>query len=141
MTNNPNPVPPRQPLVLPPNFREVTAEKVGTVMGIVGATAAAKTPKKRGGGESRSPRGWMVKPPKRGRDTDGDLYVRGPVHTNTVEARHEWCLTASTTICAPKSRPRASPVSASRSDGLTAKGNRWLIRRQAKHFLKWRKGR
>jgi hypothetical protein len=26
--------------VLPPNFRDVTAEKVGTVMGIVGATEA-----------------------------------------------------------------------------------------------------
>jgi hypothetical protein len=32
----------RQPLVLPPNFRDVTAEKVGTVMEIVGATAAGK---------------------------------------------------------------------------------------------------
>jgi hypothetical protein len=37
----PNPVsPPRPPLVLPPNCRDVTAEKVGTVIGIVGATAA-----------------------------------------------------------------------------------------------------
>jgi hypothetical protein len=26
----------------PPNFRDVTAEKVGTVMAIVGATAAGK---------------------------------------------------------------------------------------------------
>jgi hypothetical protein len=30
------------PLVLPPNWRDVTAEKVGTVIGIVGATAAGK---------------------------------------------------------------------------------------------------
>jgi hypothetical protein len=29
-------------LVLPPNFRDVTAERLGTVIGIVGATAAAK---------------------------------------------------------------------------------------------------
>jgi Tfp pilus assembly ATPase PilU len=42
MTNKPNPVPPRRPLVLPPNFRDVTAEKVGTVVAIVGATAAGK---------------------------------------------------------------------------------------------------
>jgi len=34
--DNSNPPPP-QPLVLPPNFRDVTAEKVGTVMAIVGA--------------------------------------------------------------------------------------------------------
>jgi hypothetical protein len=34
--------PPRQPLQLPPNFRDVTAEKVGTVVAIVGATAAPK---------------------------------------------------------------------------------------------------
>jgi hypothetical protein len=41
--------PPRPPLVLssrglvlPPNFRDVTARKVGTVMAIVGATAAGK---------------------------------------------------------------------------------------------------
>jgi len=39
MTDPPAP-PPRQPLQLPPNFRDVTAEKVGTVIGIVGATAA-----------------------------------------------------------------------------------------------------
>jgi hypothetical protein len=32
---------PRQPLVLPPNGRDVTAEKIGTVIGISGATAAA----------------------------------------------------------------------------------------------------
>jgi hypothetical protein len=31
-----------QPLVLPPNFRDVTAEKVGTVVAIVGATATVK---------------------------------------------------------------------------------------------------
>jgi hypothetical protein len=42
MTDKPNPVPPRQPLVLPPHFRDVTAEKVGTVKAIVGATAAGK---------------------------------------------------------------------------------------------------
>jgi hypothetical protein len=39
-TDKPNPVPPRQPLVLPPNFRDVTAERVGTV--IVGAVAKPK---------------------------------------------------------------------------------------------------
>jgi hypothetical protein len=39
----PNPVtPPRKPLVLPPNFRDVTTEKVGTGIGIVGAAAAGK---------------------------------------------------------------------------------------------------
>jgi Tfp pilus assembly ATPase PilU len=32
---------------LPPNFRDVTAEKVGTVMAIVGATAAGKGTKPR----------------------------------------------------------------------------------------------
>jgi hypothetical protein len=42
MTDKPNPVPPRQPLVLPPNFRDVTAERIGTVVAIVGATAAGK---------------------------------------------------------------------------------------------------
>jgi hypothetical protein len=31
-----------QPLRLPENFRDVTAEKVGTVIGIVGATAVQK---------------------------------------------------------------------------------------------------
>jgi Tfp pilus assembly ATPase PilU len=36
------PTPPRPPLVLPPNFRDVTAERIGTVIGIVGATAAGK---------------------------------------------------------------------------------------------------
>ena len=35
--------PPREPLRLPPNFRDVTAEKIGTVIGIVGATAAKAT--------------------------------------------------------------------------------------------------
>jgi hypothetical protein len=38
----PNPVPSRPPLVLPPNFRDVTAERVGTVVAIVGAMAAPK---------------------------------------------------------------------------------------------------
>jgi len=32
----------RPPLVLPPNFRDVTAEKVGTVVAMVGATAGGK---------------------------------------------------------------------------------------------------
>jgi hypothetical protein len=31
------------PLQLPPNCRDVTAEKIGTVIGIVGATAAKAT--------------------------------------------------------------------------------------------------
>jgi hypothetical protein len=35
-----DPVSPRQPLVLPPNFRDVTAERIRTITGIVGATAA-----------------------------------------------------------------------------------------------------
>jgi hypothetical protein len=35
MTDKPTPIPPREPLVLP-----VTAEKIGTVIGIVGATVA-----------------------------------------------------------------------------------------------------
>jgi Tfp pilus assembly ATPase PilU len=34
--------PPREPLRLPPNFRDVTAEKIGTVIGIVGAAGAGK---------------------------------------------------------------------------------------------------
>jgi hypothetical protein len=38
MTDKPAPTPPREPLRLPPNFRDVTAEKIGTVMGVVGAT-------------------------------------------------------------------------------------------------------
>jgi Tfp pilus assembly ATPase PilU len=33
---------PRPPLVLPPKFRDVTAEKVGTVTVVIGATAAGK---------------------------------------------------------------------------------------------------
>ena len=36
----PAPTPPRQPPVLPANFVDRTAEKVGTVIGIIGATAA-----------------------------------------------------------------------------------------------------
>jgi hypothetical protein len=40
MTDKPTPTPPREPLRLPPNGRDVTAEKIGTVIGIVGATAA-----------------------------------------------------------------------------------------------------
>jgi hypothetical protein len=43
MTDKPAPPPPRPPLVLPPNFRDVTAEKVGTVIGIVGAAGAEAT--------------------------------------------------------------------------------------------------
>jgi hypothetical protein len=39
MTDKPTP-PPREPLRLPPNGRDVTAEKIGTVIGITGATAA-----------------------------------------------------------------------------------------------------
>src|SRR5580704_12382990 len=42
MTDKPAPTPPKQPLVLPPNGRDVTAEKIGTIVGIVGATAAGK---------------------------------------------------------------------------------------------------
>jgi uncharacterized protein YjbI with pentapeptide repeats len=41
MTDKAAPTPPRAPLMLPPNCRDVTAEKAGTVIGIVGATAAA----------------------------------------------------------------------------------------------------
>jgi hypothetical protein len=43
MTDKPTQCHPRQPLVLPPNFRDVTAEKIGTVIGIIGATAAKAT--------------------------------------------------------------------------------------------------
>ena len=43
MTDKPAPTPPREPLVLPPNFVDKTAEKAGTVIGIVGATAAKAT--------------------------------------------------------------------------------------------------
>jgi hypothetical protein len=45
MTDKPTPTSPRQPLRLPPNCRDVTAEKIGTVIGIIGATAAAKATK------------------------------------------------------------------------------------------------
>jgi hypothetical protein len=41
MTDRPKPEP-RRPLVLPPNFRDVTAERIGTVIGIVGVTGAGK---------------------------------------------------------------------------------------------------
>jgi hypothetical protein len=37
--------PPRQPLQLPSNFRDVTAERVGTVVVIVEATAPKAKPK------------------------------------------------------------------------------------------------
>jgi hypothetical protein len=41
MTDKPDQVsPPRPPLQLPPNFRDATAERGGTVVVIVGATAA-----------------------------------------------------------------------------------------------------
>jgi hypothetical protein len=39
----PEPTPSRPPLVLPPNCRDVTAEKIGTVIGIIGAAAAKAT--------------------------------------------------------------------------------------------------
>jgi hypothetical protein len=39
----PEPTPPRPPLRLPPNCRDVTAEKTGTVIRVVGATAAKAT--------------------------------------------------------------------------------------------------
>jgi hypothetical protein len=42
MTDKPATTPPREPLRLPPNFRDVTAEKVGTVVAIVGAPAVGK---------------------------------------------------------------------------------------------------
>jgi hypothetical protein len=42
-TDKPASTPPREPLVLPANCRDVTAEKIGTVIGIVGATAAKAT--------------------------------------------------------------------------------------------------
>ena len=44
MTDKPAPTPPREPLRLPANCRDVTAEKIGTVIGIVGAMAAAVGP-------------------------------------------------------------------------------------------------
>jgi hypothetical protein len=37
MTDKPAPTPLLAPLVLPPNFRDVTAERAGTMFGIVGA--------------------------------------------------------------------------------------------------------
>jgi hypothetical protein len=42
MTDDKPTTPPRKPLVLPPNGRDVTAEKVGTVMAIVGAPKPPK---------------------------------------------------------------------------------------------------
>jgi hypothetical protein len=45
MIDKPATTPLYAPLVPPPNFRDVTAEKIGTVIGIVGATAAAKATK------------------------------------------------------------------------------------------------
>jgi hypothetical protein len=43
MTDKPAPTPLLAPLVLPPNFRDVTAERIGTVFAIIGATAAQGT--------------------------------------------------------------------------------------------------
>jgi hypothetical protein len=37
MTDKPATIPPREPLVLPPNFRDVTAERMGVITGILGA--------------------------------------------------------------------------------------------------------
>jgi hypothetical protein len=37
------PTPPRAPLRFPENWRDVTAEQAGTVIGIIGATAAEAT--------------------------------------------------------------------------------------------------
>jgi hypothetical protein len=42
MTDKPAPTPPRQPLRLPPNVVDKTAENIGTVIGIIGAMAAAR---------------------------------------------------------------------------------------------------
>jgi hypothetical protein len=42
-TDKPAPTPPRPRLVFPPNFRDVTAETIGTVIGIVGVTGAKAT--------------------------------------------------------------------------------------------------
>jgi hypothetical protein len=44
VTDRPEPEP-REPLRLPPNCRDVTAEKIGTVIGIIGATGVGKAPK------------------------------------------------------------------------------------------------
>jgi hypothetical protein len=42
MIDKPAPTPPREPLRLPANFRDLTAEKIGTVIGIVRGTAVDK---------------------------------------------------------------------------------------------------
>jgi hypothetical protein len=42
MTDKPTPTPPRPPLRLPANFVDAIAERISTVIGIVGATAAQK---------------------------------------------------------------------------------------------------
>jgi Tfp pilus assembly ATPase PilU len=42
MTDKPAPTPLLAPLVLPPNCRDVTAEKVGTLVVIVGATGGGR---------------------------------------------------------------------------------------------------
>jgi hypothetical protein len=42
MTDKPTPPPPRPPLQLPPNCVDRTAERIGTVTVIIGATAAGK---------------------------------------------------------------------------------------------------
>ena len=42
MTDKPAPTPPREPLRLPSNCIDRTAERIGTVVVIVGATAAGK---------------------------------------------------------------------------------------------------
>jgi hypothetical protein len=45
MTDKPAPTPRREPLQWPPNARDVTAEKIGVITGIVGATALARATK------------------------------------------------------------------------------------------------
>jgi hypothetical protein len=40
MTDQPAPTPLLAPLVLPPNFRDLTAERIDTVFAIIGGTAA-----------------------------------------------------------------------------------------------------
>jgi hypothetical protein len=62
--------PPRQPLVLPPNFRDVTAEKVGTVVVIVGVSAAGTRPEAKDDRRIGRPRiapgrGWVRCPGER----------------------------------------------------------------------------
>jgi hypothetical protein len=42
MTDKPAPKPPLQP---PPNFRDVTAERVGTITVVIGASAPKDKPK------------------------------------------------------------------------------------------------